>query len=833
MFVEVAVNLPPVWGTFHYHLPPHLRGRVRPGHLVTAPFGSRRVQGVVIALPREPAVPETRPIESLVDPEPVLTAPQLELARWLADQTHSPLNDCLTVMLPPGLSQRADSCFTLVEPQAAAASKTQERLIKLLARRGPLRGRQIARAMGQVEWRRSAEALVRRGALARDSVLEPPRIAPRRIRRIRLALPPEQARERYDDLGRPGGEAAGRRRSVLEMLAGESLPVEVTWVYAETGANASDLRFLEDRGLVTLSETEVWRDPLAEVDFVPSDPPELTPDQHAAWEEIRGGLRSAAEGEAATYLLQGVTGSGKTEVYLRAVAETLALGRQAIVLVPEIALTPQTVRRFLARFPGRVGLIHSQLSVGERYDTWRRARAGLLPVVVGPRSALFTPLPEVGLIVVDESHDDSYKEGNQAPRYHARETAVAYAGMLGAVCVLGSATPDVVTSYRADRGEIRRLFLPQRILGHTRRLRQQAGRLRVAPRYRPLGAEVETIDLPLVRVVDMRQELRAGNSSLFSRALQRALAETLNGGQQAILFLNRRGSSTYVFCRDCGEALRCSRCDTPLTYHSAGEALVCHHCNNTRQLPKSCPNCGGKRIKHFGAGTQRVQAELERRFPAARTVRWDRDATRAKGAHDVILAHFAAHRADVLIGTQMVAKGLDLPLVTLVGVVSADVGLNLPDVRAVERTFQVLTQVAGRAGRGLLGGRVILQTYQPDHYAIRAAAAHDYQAFYERELRQRRELGYPPFRRLARLVVRGHPERDVQAEAGRLAGALRAGLAAGGHEADLIGPVPCFYRRLRGEYRWQIVIRATDPVSLLPDELPRGWLVDVDPVTLL
>ncbi len=331
----------------------------------------------------------------------------------------------------------------------------------------------------------------------------------------------------------------------------------------------------------------------------------------------------------------------------------------------------------------------------------------------------------------------------------------------------------------------------------------------------------------------MRLELRAGNRSLFSRALQHALAKMLEADQQAILFLNRRGTSTYVFCRDCGWVSRCSRCETSMTYHSASQQLMCHHCGYTRRLPTDCPNCGSLRVKHFGAGTQRIQSELEGSFPGVRTLRWDWDVTRTKGAHDLILAHFAAHRADVLIGTQMIAKGLDLPLVTLVGVVLADTGLNLPDYRASERTFQILTQVAGRAGRGLLGGRVILQTYQPEHYAIQAASHHDYGAFYRQELSHRRQLNYPPFRRLTRLVYRHVSVEAAETEATRVANLVQSAIASTDAKAELIGPTPCFFRRERGQFRWQIVIRAADPAPLIPKDLPDNWVVDVDPVTLL
>ncbi|MEW6567517.1 MAG: primosomal protein N' [Chloroflexota bacterium] len=834
MVAEVAVNLSGVRGAFHYHLPPELEGRLQPGHLVTVPFGPRHVQGVVLRLLPTTDVPETRPIEALLDAQPVLTPSQLELARWLATETRAPLIDCLTLMLPPGLSQQADSVYTLVEPEAEPKTPAEHRLLRLLQQRGPLRGRQIARALSRIDWRRAADALQRRGALTRTSILDAPQVRPRRIRTARLAVPPQQAQSAAEDMLHSPRAAAARRSRMLEVLLGESGPLEVTWVYAESGGSSADLRALEKQGLVTLGEEEVWRDPLADVDFVPSEAPTLTRDQEGAWDEVRLAIATAALGQPVPpFLLHGVTGSGKTEIYLRAVAETLAKGRTALVMVPEIALTPQTVRRFLARFPGQVGVIHSQLTSGERYDTWRRCRGGLLQVVVGARSALFAPLPRLGLIVLDEAHDESYKEQGQPPRYDARSTAVSYAHLLGAVCLLGSATPDVTLSYQAERGQLVRLALPQRILGHRQRLDQQAARLGVSSAYQPAEAEAAVIDLPPVQVIDMRHELRSGNTSLFSRALQQALVETVEAGQQSILFLNRRGTSTYVFCRDCGHVLRCPRCDTPLTYHGAQEQLLCHHCGYRRQPVARCPHCGGSRIRHFGAGTQRVEAEVRRLCSEARTLRWDWDVTRSPGAHDLILAHFAAHRADVLIGTQMIAKGLDLPLVTLVGVVSADTGLNLPDFRAAERTFQVLTQVSGRAGRGLLGGRVILQTYQPDHYAIRAAAGHDYAVFYTQEIALRRRLGYPPFRRLARLLYRHVREERARAEAEHLARALQAEIRRRQAQADLIGPAPCFFRRVRGEYRWQVVLRAADPLPLLPDPLPEGWVIDIDPVSLL
>ncbi len=666
-----------------------------------------------------------------------------------------------------------------------------------------------------------------------------------------------------DDVAAKAIELRGAEKQVevLDFLAGEEGPVWVSWVYAETGCRLDHLRDLAAHGLIRIEEEEVWRDPLAGREFVPDFPPKLTPDQEAVWREIEKGIREGIgkpgnwelvdeppTSQCASfpiYLLHGVTGSGKTEIYLRALDAILKQGRQAIVLVPEISLTPQTVRRFAARFPGRLAVIHSKLSLGERYDTWRRIRAGLVDVVIGPRSALFSPLPHLGLIVLDEEHDGSYKQ-EKTPRYHAREVAVKLAELTGSVVILGSATPDLVSYHRAQRGQYRLLRLPKRIMGHRRRIEEQKRRYAIrGERYvvREVGPGYEDalyMELPPVQIVDMREELKAGNRSIFSRALQEAMHEALDKGQQVILFLNRRGAATFVMCRDCGYVLKCPRCDVPLTYHIAqrgkGEDfLVCHHCNWRTEVPQICPNCLSRRIKFFGIGTQRVEAAVRQLFPQARTLRWDRDTTGGKWAHEVFLEKFINREADVLVGTQMIAKGLDLPLVTLVGVITADTALHLPDFWASERTFQLLAQVAGRAGRSFLGGRVIIQTYTPEHYAIQMAARHDYEGFYERELEFRRQHRYPPFARLAKLVYVHTNRARCQEEAERLYHLLENKIARLGlPNVDLIGPAPCFFERLRGKYRWQIVVRAPEPQALLRDlPLPLGWRVDVDPVSTL
>ena len=588
---------------------------------------------------------------------------------------------------------------------------------------------------------------------------------------------------------------------------------------------------------MALDEQVRFRDPLLGRTFAITTPPSLTSEQAAVWNKVRtqgtdrltkGVLR---RGLAAGFLIHGVTGSGKTEIYLHAIAEALAHGRQAIVLVPEIALTPQTVARFAGRFPGRVTVIHSGLSSGERYDVWRKIREGAFDVVVGPRSALFAPLSRLGLIVLDEEHEPSYKQdaevwGSFKIFYDARAAARKLAELVGGVLILGSATPSMESYYAAQQGDLTLLNMPRRVVGHG-----------IAPSAELADVPVAYHDLPPVEIVDMRLELRAGNRSILSRSLQSELHTTLDAGQQAILFLNRRGSNTFVMCRDCGHVQECPRCDVPLTFHERANQLICHHCNRRYPIPEICPNCNSKRIRYFGSGTQRIEDLVHEFAPRARVLRWDADTARGRGGHEVILQQFANHEADVLVGTQMIAKGLDLPLVTLVGVVAADVGLYLPDFRAGERTFQLLTQVAGRAGRSRHGGRVVIQSYTPDHYVIQAAAQHDYTGFYQRELGYREEYGYPPLRRMARLVYWEKKLDKAMVAAEEMAAAIHARLremGLGPDDATVIGPAPAFFARFRGYYRWQVLLLTDDPAAALRRlTIPFGWRVDVDPVSVL
>jgi primosomal protein N' (replication factor Y) len=818
-YVRVAVNVPSLTGVFDYSVGESLQGQVRPGHLVIVPFGNRRVHAVVLESIASPSVTETKEIASIVDPEPALTPAQIRFAQALAQRTLSPLAAIVAMFLPPGLAQQADYEYSPPEGSVPsdALGDVQKRLVKLLQERGALRGRQIDRALPQLEWRKAAQSLVKRGLLVSRSVLPPVRVRPKVIRTAQLAVPPDAAEAAMRALGQRD-TTQKRRARALRYLMSRPEAVSVSWVYAESGCGPGDLEELAERQLITLHETEVWRDPLEHVEVPVSASHEIvfTTEQQSAWDVMQSGLRQASQGEKLKpLLLQGVTGSGKTELYIRAACEAVERGRQALVLVPEIALTPQTVQRFLVHFPGQTGLIHSRLSEGERYDTWRRARLGLLKVIIGPRSALFAPLPDLGLIVVDECHDASYYQSDP-PFYNAASAAQLYAGICGALCILGSATPSVAQQYQAETGKSTPVRLRQRVGP------QSSG----APRE---------LDLAPVRVIDMREELKAGNRGILSRELHDALGQTLERGEQAILFMNRRGTGTYVFCRTCGYAMKCPRCETPLTYHVASaEKLLCHRCGHTQNMPRKCPECGQASMRAYGLGTEKVEAEIQADFPKARTLRWDWETTREKQSHEAILSHFAAGRANVLIGTQMLAKGLDLPRVTLVGMVLADVGLYLPDPFAAERVFQVLTQVAGRAGRRALGGRAVLQTFSPQHYAIRAAAAQDVDAFYAEELAQRRRLGYPPFAGLVRLEIRDDRTEAAERQANILVGKLRRQIQAEKRRSvTIVGPAPCFYTRVEGRYRWQIVLRGANLRELLPARLGPEWRIEVQPASLL
>ncbi|MBI2305186.1 MAG: primosomal protein N' [Chloroflexi bacterium] len=879
-YAEVAVNSPVARrSTFTYHVPPHLEVEVGDG--VWVPFGSRLLQGVVFQLSDETSLESTRPVADVIPPRPILWPYQVELARWISRRYLSSPFEAAALMLPPGFERRVFAILTpgsLLPPDTVSLTPQQKAVLHLINRRQRITTEEVKKALGQKEGETVIGQLLRRGWVTRSYEMERERVRPKVVPYLRLAVPPWEAERRWDDAarGKPSPQAEllehlmstrdslevsqARRRystaavssllkkklidasqeslvlvskeaaqgeilrlrrerereqgkTILEQLGENPQGLPLAQVRRQEGISLSLLHRMEALGLVQMESREIRRDPLAQRAFLPISPPTLTPSQARTWQEIEAAFSEEESSAPRVFLLHGVAGSGKTELYLRSLERTLALGKRGIALVPEIALTPQTVQRFASRFPRGVAVLHSRLSLGELYDEWQRVRGGAFGVVIGSRSALFAPQPDLGLIILDEEHEWTYKQQDTAPLYHAREVAIELARLSGAVLILGSATPEVTSYHRALQGEFRLLHLPERVA--------------VRPGARP--------SLPRLQVVDLRRELKSGNRSIFSRPLQAAMASALEKGEQVILFLNRRGSATFVQCRHCGHVMRCGRCQVALAYHADDDALFCHQCNYRAPVPQLCPQCLQRRIRFMGIGTQKVEEAAAQAFPEARLLRWDRDVTRGKHSHQAILDKFLSHQADILIGTQMIAKGLDMPGVTLVGVICADVGLHLPDFRAPEHTFQVLTQVAGRAGRGAVPGRVIIQTYSPHHPILKALEQQDYGAFYHQEIDFRQQQSYPPFSRLARLVYSHSNEHRCREEAQRVLRLLEEERDTQGlTNTQLMGPMPAYLQQLRGRFRWQIVVRSQAPNCLLDSvALPQGWMVDIDPVSLL
>lgn len=810
-YAEVSVNSPVARRqTFSYAIPPALSVEV--GQAVEVPFGDKLLQGIILELTDYPSVAETREIAGIIDSRPLLMPAQVSLARWISECYLSPLFDAVALMLPPGFERKLITYISgmamLHESDFASLTQQERRALELVREQGRVSIGGMEKALGKKKAQAIVSQLVRRGLLERSYELEPVRVRPKRVPYLILAVDSDEAREAATRLRE---RRATKQAALLDFLAERSRPVPWAEARREVDCNRAVVEALVSSGLVTSQQVEVRRDPLSCQDIRPLPLPALTSAQKAAFGRIQSSLLRQEPGRADVFLLHGVTGSGKTEVYLQALAEVVRLGKRGIVLVPEIALTPQTVERFAARFPDRVAVLHSQLSLGEQFDEWQRIRAGECDVVIGPRSAIFAPQPNLGLIVIDEEHEWSYKQYDRSPCYHARDVALKLAELTGAVLILGSATPDVETFYHAQKGDCQLLQLLERVVPD------------------------EASPLPRVEVVDLRDELKAGNKSLFSRSLFQATAKAIASGEQVILFLNRRGGASFVQCRNCGYVFRCRRCEVALTYHYDRDKLVCHQCNYTVPVPHVCPRCLSRRVKFLGVGTQRLEVEAGDAFPRARLLRWDSDVIKSRYSHQEILAKFRAHEADILIGTQMIAKGLDLPLVTVVGVVNADTSLNLPDFRAGERTFQLLSQVAGRAGRGISGGQVVIQTCSPEHYAVQAAAGHDYTLFYDKEIAYRLQLHNPPFTRLARLVYNHTNDILAQRAAERMKRLLSEEIDSRGiADISLIGPAPAFIHRLRGRFRWQIILRGSSPSAFLSEiTIPQGWTVDIDPVGLV
>ncbi len=799
MYADVSLPVP-LNQAFTYRLPATLEHRIQPGCRVLVPFGARNLTGVVLRLHDQAPEASIKDIFKLLDEEPILDAEMLALGQWIAHYYCAPLGEVLRGMAPLAGETRHAKVYSLTDAgrdatrQLVIGEAEQDptlQLLRLIESR-PLSASYIAKKIPDAA--RILKALEKRGfATVEDTAAD------------RDPLRASATRLRVEFLLRAEAKLPKPERELLSFLelhpgAHNLKGLEATLKNASTAARA-----LARRGLVKLeTEAQVYREP-------ERPPRTLNIHQLAAYQRIESSLRS---GEFAAFLLHGVTGSGKTEIYLRAIEACLALGRNALLLVPEIALTPSVAGQFHYRFGDSVAILHSAFHDAERAEQWRRLRSGAARVAVGTRSGVFAPIQNLGLIVVDEEHDQSYKQ-QETPRYHGRDVAILRAREAKACVVLGSATPALESRYNAGRGKFQLIELPERI---------------------------ERRPMPDVEIIDMREEFLATRKlSNFSRRLVEAIDERLKNGEQTMLLLNRRGFSSFVTCRACGHRIECPNCAVTLTYHRRDRRLLCHYCNHAQHVPSVCPQCQSEHVQFIGSGSEKVEEELHQMFPAARVARMDRDTVSGKRHFETILDGFRERAFDILVGTQMIAKGHDIPNVTLVGVISADVGLSLPDFRSAERTFQLLTQAAGRAGRGDLPGIVLIQTMNPEHYAIRFAAEQDYAKFYEKEIQFRRTMRYPPFSALANILVRSEQQEralEWSAELGRLLDPAPEGIKA-------LGPAEAAVSKIKREFRYQILLKATDR-KLLNETLQiirnhalkQKWgstalVIDVDPVTLL
>jgi primosomal protein N' (replication factor Y) len=813
--VEIAVDAAGGQAqTYTYAVPDELAD-LEPGEAVLVEFGRRQALGIVIAETGHPPAAAPRPVVARVRADgPLLPLLSLRLGGWIAAHYLAPPALVFRAMLPPGLLERLELMaerlpfpeeVAVERPGQGSARPTEAALADLLEQleRGPRPVRDLAGPDGRAGLLRRLRALEADGVIALEWTLVGSGAGPRYERWIRLS-PAGRAAVAPD--ARPVGRPLGPRQlAALHELAdgatGEIVAAELAGRHGQAAVAG-----LVRRGLAEAEVRERPRRPLAArpVGLRGGRPSssDLLPAQADAVARIRAAI---AARNPRPLLLDGVTGAGKTAIYVEGIAASLQAGRPALVLVPEIALALPLVDRLRADLDARIALLHSGLGDGERADEWRRIRAGDVDIVVGTRLAVTAPLSDVGVVIVDEEHDAAYKS-DRTPRLQARDCAIQLATLAGAAVVLGSATPAVDSVGHAEAGDFDRAILDSRPVG------------------RP----------PTVEVVDLREELAAGQRGLLSRSLIAALAALdTAAGDQAILVLNRRGTASVVLCRDCGHVQACPDCDRPLVYHQAGTTLRCHHCGRATPVATRCPACGSPRIRYLGGGTERLEREVRETMPSLRVGRLDRDIVEHRGAAERVIDAFSDGRLDVLVGTSLVAKGLDIPSVTLVGIVSSDVALNLPDERAAERTYQLLVQAIGRAGRGGRPGHAILQTYQPDHPAIVAAATGRREAFYDAELALRRRFGSPPFGRLVKLTVGLADPRAAEAEATSMAERLRGLAVAQGAGTSVIGPAPAYIARRADRWRWNLVLRGEDPVGLLDGGLDAPWSVDVDPESLL
>ena len=823
---------------FTYSVPKSLDELVKPGVRVLASFHRSLQEGVVVERidATDLSSDQIKTIAECLDEEPTYSDNLLTLTKWMADYYLSSWGHALFCAVPAAVRNQKLQQVQLCPDYEPPIGKVQKKIVAALEAEGPISPNQLAQltALSPADLRSKLHTLREKGII--DVIVTyKPKATTKTTKVASLALPHaeivaeiqkltsgEDGYGKSKDPQRKHKQHAGdiKQAEILQILLEEGEPIATSELAKRVKTNATLLHTLERRGFINIERTAVVRNPLSSQHVVPTQPHDLNPAQLEAFTEISKELQHDYH-STHTYLLHGVTGSGKTEVYMRVIAQILDSGKSVIVLVPEISLTPQTASRFIGRFGKRVAVLHSRLSVGERFDQWYRIQKGDADIVIGPRSAVFAPVKNLGLLIIDEEHSDSYKS-ETAPRYHAREVAKKRAEIANCPLLLGSATPSLESFYNAKNGTYKHLTLPARVMDRK---------------------------MPDVHIVDMRNELENGNRSIFSEHLKFAIAERLLIQQQIILFLNRRGHSSYVFCRSCGYAEKCENCSISLTFHFETKTLVCHHCGHKRQTNTICPECDSPAINYFGRkgfGTESVEREIQKLFPDANVKRFDADSTAKKNAHEQILTAFENHEIDILIGTQMVAKGLDFPNVTLVGVVVADTALNLPDFRASEQTFSLLTQVAGRSGRAETPGEVIIQTYMPDHYCISAVQKHNYIDFYEKEVEARSPLQYPPFSHMATLLLRGKNENEVIEAAHNISNHLDILQTDRFPEVRILGPAPAPLSRIDGKFRWHFLLRCKhiDKISQLLQSLIEDLsseiksnviecIIDIDPTNTL
>jgi len=808
LYAKVVVDTGPTtpFDSLTYEIPDDLERSVGMGSCVLVPLGARQVVGFVIALEADSDVSGIRRIIAEVDSPVRLTSDALDLARWIASEYVCALPRAVLGMLPGVMQCRVQTRILPGDavPGGIRLGPVESRVLsEVLDAQRTATMESLARGADKSAVISAVRRLEEKGAVRRVWSIMPAAGKPRVMKGVRIAesasvvssLPKRVSAEQTEALETI--RLLGRAVSIRDLVDGR-------------GVSESAISTLLKRGVLERVDVTVRRTP--DYGKHHSETFELTPEQSAAVDTINASIDS---GVYRGHLIHGVTGSGKTEVYMRAVEHALAADRTALVLLPEIALTTQVMSIFRGRFGEDVAVLHSAMGDGERCDEWSRVESGEARVVLGARSAVFAPLADLGLIVVDEEHEaGSYKQDNP-PRYHGRDVAVRRARTSAATLVLGSATPSVESYQAAANGDIGLIELSSRVAGRS---------------------------LPLVHVVDLRQSYAQGRVSIFSSLLEEKIAQRLARGEQVMLLQNRRAYSTFLLCRDCGLVMRCPHCAVSLKLHAAARKLSCHHCDHQEPAPDVCPSCEGRRIGKFGIGTERVEEETRNTFSGARVIRMDRDTTSRKGSHADILQAFRRHEADILVGTQMIAKGLDFPNVTLVGVISADTSLNLPDFRATERTYQLLSQVAGRSGRGETPGEVVIQTFDPDNHAIRCAVNHDYESFCARELEMRRELNYPPFASIVNILSRDSSERAARVRLEDLLREIKAEPLSDRAGLELAGPTPAVLSRLRGEYRYHLVARSGDRERMLAlirrvldrrGDLHRQLSVDVDPVSML